>query len=65
VKRQCHCGDDGDEVVFGACRRCTPNAGTQSTLPKLVPSSRFVVPESDPAERPYETTLSDGDGDLG
>lgn len=47
-------------------------------LPRLLPSWVFVVPETsegvaadnlqqelDRLERPYERTLSDGDGDLG
>lgn len=41
------------------------SAGLDAVYDHLVPSSRFVVPEYDPAERPFETTLSDGDGDLG
>ena len=69
MTRQCHCGDDADETVFGACRRCQPEglhaANIQSELnrlealdpPKLIPSWVFTVPAYDPAERPFETTL--------
>lgn len=59
---RCNCPNDGDPVVFGPNHRCDE---PEKKLPPLVPSWRFVVPESEPAERPYETTLSDGDGDLG
>lgn len=24
MKRTCHCGEDGDALVFGPCRKCTP-----------------------------------------
>ena len=24
MKSTCHCGDDGDAVVFGPCRKCSP-----------------------------------------
>lgn len=61
MSRQCECGNAADEIVFGLRHACEP----KPTLPGLVPSWRFVVPEYDPAERPFETTLSDGDGDLG
>lgn len=85
MTRQCHCGDDGDETVFGACRRCVPEpegvyaANLQAELDRLerddptvraasacldavygrlIPSWRFVVPESEPVLRdPYD--LSD------
>lgn len=71
MSARCTCGYDGDPVVFGACRTCHPEPESvhadniQSELdrveglasPPLVPSWRFVVPESEPAERPYETIL--------
>lgn len=76
MTRQCHCGDDGDEIVFGVCRRCQPegvhaanlqdeldrlerddpavraaSAGLDALYDRLVPSWRFVVPESEPVLR--------------
>lgn len=60
------------------CPGCKPALTEPADLPRLVPSWRFVVPETsegvaadnlqqqlDELERPYERTLSDGDGDLG
>ena len=63
MKRQCHCGDAGDETVFGACRRCNPTAATQTTLPRLVPSWRFVAPESDPHDLEMRANPYDFDDD--
>ena len=42
---RCDCPNDGDPVVFGPNHRCDE---PEKTLPPLVPSWRFVVPESDP-----------------
>lgn len=61
---RCGCPDDEnshvdggwrDPVVFGACRNCPLESTNAVTLQA----------ELDRLERPYETTLSDGDGDLG
>lgn len=77
---RCGCYDQGDDIVFGPRHQCTakPALTTPAELPRLIPSWRFVVPETsegvaadnlqqqlDELERPYERTLSDGDGDLG
>lgn len=93
MTRRCGCDEDGDETVFGPCRRCSPKpesvhaANLQAELDRLeredpavqaaaasldavgedlkgrLPSS--VVADIYDLERPYERTLSDGDGDLG
>lgn len=77
---RCGCYDQADDIVSGPNHQCTskPALTTPVETPKLVPSSWFVVPETsegvaadnlqqqlDELERPYERTLSDGDGDLG
>ena len=57
---RCSCTDDEhtvvdggwrDPIVFGVCRSCSGDPPAQSTLPKLVPSSWFVVPAEEPALR--------------
>lgn len=87
MKRTCHCGEDGDALVFGPCRKCSPTpesahaANIAAELnrlerPNLTAAIRDhaarVLPsqyDGDPLDwtelRPYERTLSDGDGDLG
>lgn len=54
---RCTCGYDGDPTVFGECRTCAPEP--ESVYAPVLQS------ELDRLERPYERTLSDGDGDLG
>ena len=60
---RCGCPDQADDIVFGESHRCTATPKPELDPPRLVPSWVFVVP----AERPYETTLSDDcePGDLG
>lgn len=57
---RCSCTDDEhtvvdggwrDPIVFGRCRTCGGDPPAQSTLPKLVPSSWFVVPAEEPVLR--------------
>lgn len=45
---RCDCPNDGDPVVFGPNHRCDE---PEKKLPPLVPSWRFVVPESEPVLR--------------
>lgn len=48
MSTRCSCPDQGDAVVFGECRKCMPNPepprSPLTDLPRLVPSSWFVVP---------------------
>jgi hypothetical protein len=69
---RCGCYDQTDDLVFGERHQCTakPALTTPTDLPRLVPSWRFVVPETsegvaadnlqqelDRLERPYERVL--------
>jgi hypothetical protein len=61
VTLRCGCYDQADDIVFGPRHQCT-------SKPALVDESKHAAnlqAELDRLERPYELTLSDGDGDLG
>jgi hypothetical protein len=51
---RCGCYDQADDIVFGERHQCT-------SKPAMLAESV----QSEVEERPYERTLSDGDGDLG
>lgn len=76
MMRRCGCPAQADEIVFGTAHECTGSPRCECGFPfgaKSCPihgltPSRDVVniqAELDRLERPYERTLSDGDGDLG
>lgn len=52
---RCGCPNDGDPIVFGEVHECSKDPELRYTrtgaLPRLVPSWRFVVPESEPVLR--------------
>lgn len=69
---RCGCENEADDIVFGALHRCEVNPKPPADLPRLVPSSWFVVPETsegvaadnlqqelDRLERPYERVLGE------
>jgi len=66
---RCGCENDGDETVFGPNHRCEVDPKPPADLPRFIPSSRFVVPDTegvaaadlkselDRLEHPYERAL--------
>jgi len=48
MSERCGCSREGDATVFGSVHECSKDPdlryGQHRTLPKLVPSSWFVVP---------------------
>lgn len=60
MKRQCECAAQADEIVFGPLHECTQDPSMTSPTRK-----KSWVDHANFNERPYEATLSDGDGDLG
>lgn len=73
MKRQCECGNQADEIVFGLRHQCEPPPEPVSPpIPprSLVPSWRFVIPETevvaiacDPLEVERQTNPYDMDDD--
>lgn len=56
---RCSCPDQGDDVVFGQCRKCYPK-------PALVTSEDLMFyershPNPWPEERPYEQALDESE----
>lgn len=49
---RCGCYDQADDLVFGERHQCTAKTAltTPADLPRLVPSWRFVVPETSEGE---------------
>lgn len=69
---------EGEPKIPATCKWCSAPCVCECHGHMLVSSAAFVVPETsegvaadnlqqqlDELERPYERTLSDGDGDLG
>lgn len=45
VSLRCGCPNDGDDIVFGSRHKCDV-LDAEARLPRLIPSWRFVVPET-------------------
>lgn len=43
---RCGCENEADDTVFGALHRCSADPKPPADLPRFIPSSRFVVPET-------------------